>query len=194
MEGQLNGRVLEPSFSFAQEIDQPESDPVSGDTGTYGEYVAIYDDAQSVTMEVPVEWSDVDGSAWESEGEVLGANLAAAPSLQGYYETWTTPGAQMLASAGLGGSDMGELVDNFDFSADCVYDGRFDYEDPVFTGLYDSYRDCAGTGNVLIVLAVEPEDASYSVVLIGQAVTSADLDALDRILDTFNVVGTLPGS
>jgi hypothetical protein len=46
----------------------------------------------------------------------------------------------------------------------------------------------------VIVLAAEPEDGSYGVIILGQAVTSADLDALDHVLDTFNVVGTLPGS
>ena len=88
---------------------------------------------------------------------------------------------------------MGELVDVFDFSADCTYDGRFDYADPVYTGVYDQYSDCAGAGSVIIVLGAEPAAQNYSVVVLVQAVTEADLDALDHILNTFNVVGTLPG-
>jgi len=88
---------------------------------------------------------------------------------------------------------MGGLVDLFDFSTDCTYDGRFEYADPVYTGVYDQYSNCAGQGSVIIVLAAEPADKTYAVVILIQAVTDADLDALDHILNTFNVVGTLPG-
>ena len=65
--------------------------------------------------------------------------------------------------------------------------------DQVYTGVYDQYSNCAGAGSVIIVLAAEPAAQNYSVVVQVQVVTDADLDALDHILNTFNVVGTLPG-
>jgi serine protease Do len=194
LEGQLNGRPLEQSFSFAQEIAEPEAGEVEGTAVTYENYVGIYDDAESVYMEVPEEWSAIDGAPWEDEGDILGASLIAASDLQGFNDSYETPGVQLLASNILAGSDMNELADFFDFSEDCAYDGRFDYDDSVFQGVYDQYADCLDSGNVLIILAAEPEDTSYAVILVVQAVTSADLDALDQILNTFNVVGTLPGS
>ena len=194
MEGQLNGDPLEHAFSFAQEIEETAGIENDGTSATYENYVGVYDEANSVFMEVPAEWADTDGAAWEDEGEILGASLAAATSLSGFYDTYDTPGVLLLASDGLAGSDMNELVDNFDFSEDCTYDGRSDYEDPVYNGVFDLYIDCLGTGNALIVLAAEPQDGSSAVMILGQAVTSADLDALDHVLDTFNVVGTLPGS
>ncbi len=194
LEGQLNGRALEQSFSFAQEISDPEAGETEGTSFTYENYVGIYDDAESVYMEVPAEWSETDGGPWEDEGDILGASLSAASSLEGFNDTYETPGIMLLASNNLTGSEMGELIDFFDFSEDCTYDGRFDYEDPVFTGVFDQYSDCLGSGNILIILGAEPEDGSYAVILAGQAVTTADLDALDQILDTFNVVGDLPSS
>ena len=194
LEGQLNGRVLEQSFSFAQEIAEPGAGAGEGTAFTYENYIGIFDDAESVYMEVPEEWSATDGTPWEDEGEILGASLIAASDLQGFNDTYETPGVQLLASNILAGSDMNELVDFFDFSEDCAYDGRFDYDDSVFRGVYDEYSDCLDSGNVLIILGAEPEDTSYAVILVVQAVTSADLDALDQILNTFNVVGTLPGS
>jgi len=193
MEGQLNGRPLEHAFSFAQEIAEPTGAGSDDTTATYENYVGIYDEANSVYMEVPAEWADTDGAAWEDEGDILGASLAASSNLQGLYDTYDTPGVLLLASDNLAGTDMNELADTFDFSDDCQYDGRSDYEDPVYTGVFDLYLECQGTGDALIVLAAEPEDGSYAVIILGQAVTSADLDALDHVLDTFNVVGTLPG-
>ncbi|MEZ4517504.1 MAG: hypothetical protein R3C44_11960 [Chloroflexota bacterium] len=77
-------------------------------------------------------------------------------------------------------------------SADCTYDSRSDFEDPIFNGKFDLYVDCPGSGSLIAVVAVEPADQSYAIMIIGQAITDADLDALDHVLDTFNLVGPLP--
>ena len=197
LEGQLNGDPLVQSFSFAQEVAAPESsETTAGDApATYENFVGIYDDSQAIYVEVPAEWAEVDGSNWvdDDDGTVLGSELIAAPDIAGFSGTYTTPGVQILAGAYFGDTTMGELVDFFDFSADCTYDGRFDYSDPVYTGVYDQYSNCAGAGSVIIVLAAEPAAQNYSVIVLVQAVTEADLGALDHILNTFNVVGTLPG-
>lgn len=194
LEGQLNGDPLEQSFSFAQEVEVDDSGS-STNAPTYENYVGIYDDSQAVYVEVPAEWADVDGSNWidSDDGTVLGSQLMASTSIAGFSSDYVTPGVQILAGAFFGDTTMGELVDVFDFSGDCTYDGRFDYEDPVYTGVYDQYSNCAGAGSVIIVLGAEPAAKNYSVVVLVQAVTEADLDALDHILNTFNVVGTLPG-
>ncbi|CUS04166.2 Peptidase S1 family protein [Candidatus Promineifilum breve] len=201
LEGQLNGPELEQSFSFAQAVEVAEEPAAGGDTGgdtggtTYTEFVGIYDDSNAVYVEVPVEWVEVDGSNWldEDDGTVLGSQLIAAPNINEFSTTFTTPGVQILAGAYFGDITMGELVDFFDFSTDCTLEGRFDYEDPIYTGVYDLYSDCAGEGSVIIVLGAEPAARNYSVIVLVQAVTDADLDAMDHILNTFNIVGTLPG-
>lgn len=196
LEGQLNGRELETSFSFAREISEDvEGGDTSGGETTTTNYVGIYDDEGAIYVEVPDSWTDVDGSNWVSseDGSILGSSLLASPSIADFNSTYTTPGVQILASASLAGEDMGSLLDFFDFSQDCTYDSRNDYSDPVFTGKYDLYTDCAGQGSVIIVLAAEPADASHAVVLLAQAITDADLEAVDQILNTFNVVGELPG-
>ena len=194
LEGQLNGPELEQSFSFAQSVDVEEDAGSSDAPATYTEYVGIYDDTQAIYVEVPVEWADVDGSNWVGDdGTVYGSQLMAAPNVSEFSNTYTTPGVQILAGAYFGDMTMNELVDFFDFSGDCTYDGRFDYADPVYSGVYDQYSDCAGQGSVIIVLGAEPAAKNYSMVVLVQAVTSADVDALDHILNTFNVVGTLPG-
>lgn len=203
LEGQLNGDPLKQSFSFAEQVQVDDGNSSSGssgssgstDTATYENYVGIYDDSQAIYVEVPAEWADVDGSNWldSDDGSVLGSQLIASTDIAGFSGNYVTPGMQILAGAYFGDTTMGELVDVFDFSGDCTYDGRFDYSDPVYTGVYDQYSNCAGAGSVIIVLGAEPTAQNYSVVVLVQAVTEADLDALDHILNTFNVVGTLPG-
>lgn len=200
LEGQLNGQALAQTFSFAQaveeQVDVPEATPEAGtDTTTVNDYVGIYDDSQAVYVEVPSNWTEVDGSNWvdDTDGTVLGSSLIASSSIDGFNNTYTTPGVQIWASDGFGDSTMDELVDFFDFSTDCTLDGRYDYEDPVYTGRYDLYTDCAGEGSVIIVLSAEPADKQHTVIILLQALTDADLEAVDHVLDTFNVVADLPG-
>lgn len=192
LEGQLNGPKLETSFSFAQTVAIPDS-PSSGDITTYQDYVGITDDYEAIYVEVPVEWWDVDGSNWvDDDGTILGSSLYASTSIDSFNSDFSTPGMQILASDQFGDTQMYELLDLVDFTNSCDYGGRFDYEDPVYTGQYDLYSDCAGQGSVIIVLAVEPAEKDYTVLLLVQAVTEADLDALDHILNTFIVIGDLP--
>lgn len=48
------------------------------------------------------------------------------------------------------------LLAEFDFSGDCGYDGRFNYEDSLYTGLYDLYTNCGNEGTLLVVLTAVP--------------------------------------
>ncbi len=186
LEGELNGRALERSFSFAQALsgEAGSGSGTSGGSATYEDYITITDDTDSLTMDVPAEWSDVDGSAWLLDGEEIGLSLTAAPSVNGFNTTWDTPGAFFGVTDQFDLS-TDELLDAFDYSDSCTYDSRSDYSDPVYSGAYDLWTDCNGAGTMLVVVGVEPADRSYLALVIVQVVSEADLDALDRILDSF---------
>ncbi|MCC6601954.1 MAG: serine protease [Anaerolineae bacterium] len=186
LEGQLNGRVMEQTFSFAQALEEEASNSTTSGTGggTYTNYVSITDDSGLLTLDVPAEWRDVDGSAWESDGEVIGLSVTAAPNLNDYYGTWTTPGVTFNATDQLDFT-VDELLDAFDFSSDCTPTARTEYSDAVYAGKYDVWSNCGGTDTLLVVLAAEPADQSYLALITVQVVTDADLDALDTIFNTF---------
>jgi serine protease Do len=88
--------------------------------------------------------------------------------------------------------DQASLLDELERTYECIYDGRYDYDDGVYSGFYDLYLECGDVGSVIVELAAMPEDGSFIIFVQIQAVTDADLDALDRILDTFFVAGELP--
>lgn len=202
LEGQINGSPLAQAFSFAQELGDevadtpPPSDTAGGNASpTYTDYMSITDDAGAITMEVPAEWGDVDGAVWEVDGEVTGSALVASSNLDNFYNDYDTPGVIFLASEAMAAvSSVEELLELGDSSADCVYEGRYDYEDAIYAGAYDLYSGCGGSDSLLVVLAAFPEDYSYATLLFIQAVTDADLAAADHILDTFVVIAELPGS
>lgn len=189
LEGQLNGRVLEPSFSFAQtlEDDAAPAQDSGQPSGGYTQYVSISDDTGSLTVEVPAEWNDVDGSLWTVDGEQIGWQITAAPDINGYNSSWTTPGMFFGASIDLASYSEEELLDIFDYSESCSYGGREPYEDALYTGVYDLWSACGGTDTLFVVVSATPESRAYIILVAVQVVTEADLAALDQILNTFIV-------
>lgn len=186
LEGVLNeDDSLTLAFSFAEEL----GDEVAGSSATYA-YMDVFDDDGLLYMQIPTAWSDVGGAAWEEEGRVVGNAIRAAPSLDGYYETWTTPGVFFGASAVLTQElEPGDLLNSTDFSGECFYDGTYDYEDAVYAGAYDVWVDCGGVGTTFVVLEAYPASLEFVALIQIQIVSDADLEALDTILATFDVTG-----
>lgn len=186
LEGVLNGEdPLTLAFSFAEEL----GDDVAGSSATYA-YTDVSDDEGLLYMQIPTAWSDVSGAAWEEEGTVVGNAVRAAPSLDSFYGSWSTPGVFFGASAVLAQElEPGDLLDSTDFSGECFYDGTYDYEDAVYAGAYDVWVDCGGVGTTFVVLEAYPASLEFVALIQIQIVSDADLEALDTILATFDVTG-----
>lgn len=195
--GQINGRPLETSFSFGNQLeDQAPGDGSQGEA--YSGYMTVTDDYGAIQVDIPETWSDIDGRPWVDGDDVIGASLYAARDLDGFLTTWAEPGVIFNVSddlARLGGYVQVLDILSEDFRDQCELDGRYDYEDPLYRGKYDFFVNCGGPGGswYLLLSAVpidNPQD--YLVLVEVQIVSDADVDALDRVLDTFQVVGTLP--
>ena len=195
--GQINGRELETALTFTDTIEGDIGDVAVEDTGTYSGYTSVQDDYGAIQMDIPVEWTDISGGYWEDEGEPIGSTITAAADLDEYFNTWSESGVFYGVSddlANLGGYvnlldiRRGDLID------DCKYDDRYDYEDIVYRGKYDLFENCGESGNVYIVLTAVPiEDPQAFLVLLEMQIgKDADFDALDQILESFDVVGSLP--
>jgi serine protease Do len=189
--GQLNGRELEPTFSFAQELgDEVEDTTAAG----YSGYTFVSDDSGAIQVEIPQEWNDVNGTAWVRDETEIGAAVSASSNLDDFLNTFSTPGIFFGASSVLAQDYVeASFLDSLtDFSSDCIYDGRYEYSDPIYTGLYDLYTDCSAAGSQIINIVAAPEDGGFIIWVQTQIVSDADLEALDRIINSFEVVGELP--
>jgi serine protease Do len=184
LEGELNGNALVQAFSFAQELSDEATTTEEGAAESYTEYSSITDDTGTLTMEVPVEWSDVNGTAWTQDDAEIGPALSASPDLDGFNNTWETPGVFFGVSDQLT-MTVEEYLDSLDFSESCTFDSRSDYSDGVYTGFYDLWTNCGDAGSSFVVIAAKPEDGSYMALVQVQVVGDADLDAVDRIMNTF---------
>ena len=192
LEGQLNGRPLETSFSFAQEIGDEVEDTGAGTSPSTYTYVPIEDDTGTIAMSIPAEWSETQGGPWLIEGTEYGPSITAAPDIDAWVDGWATPGIFFGASSSLRADyDVPTMLDANDFAQVCTYDARYEYEDPLYVGAYDLYFECGGEGSTFVVLAAEPADGAYIMLLQVVLVGEADAEALDQILNTFQVIGAL---
>jgi serine protease Do len=190
-EGQLNGRALE--VESIPVVPTPETAPDQPGTPAYTEYVQITDDSGTLQVEVPREWYDVDGSSWTLDGQEIGLSVAASSDLDGFANTYDTPGVFFGAtSVLLQDYDVNTLLDDADFSDECTYDGRYEYDDGVYVGYYDLYVDCGSSQASIVSTAAMPESGAFLVWVLTQVVSEADVEAFGRIVDTFDVVGNLP--
>lgn len=180
LEGTLNGDRLEETFSFAA-----EGGAFAGDDYEY-EYVT--DDSGRISVEVPTAWTDIDGAPFidGSGNEIF--DVIIAEDVQAFVETFDVSGVRISASYDVARTtnEINILEGYFDeFSELCTYEATEEYADPFYTGEYDVYRDCQGTGADFYVVAVVPESRAFVIWIEAVVRSDADLLALDRILDSF---------
>lgn len=198
LEGQINGRALEPSFSFAQQLsEQTDITPEAGPVTTTGGYVTVQDDSGTIQVDIPAEWTQVDGQQWIDGETVLGPSITASADLEAFTYDYFQPGIFFAASSEI--AKLGGYVQILDvyresYRQDCELTGRYDYTDSAFEGKYDLFTNCLGNQNALVVLSARPinDPTSMIVILIANMITDADFTALDQIFATFDVVGNLP--
>jgi serine protease Do len=193
LEGQINGRVLNAAGSFAS------GSSGGGSSGaTYDAYTYVLDDYSALQVEIPTEWSEVDGSPWVQDEVIFGSSIWAATDLQGFLESWSVPGLKFDVSPNvqaLGGLEnyLNEVSGDEDFLS-CTYEGREEYSDGLYTGLADYYSGCGGIGTDYFLLVAAPIEApqAFLIELHIQMPDDKDWDAAEHIVDSFEVIGTLP--
>ncbi|MFC5789515.1 S1C family serine protease [Agromyces tardus] len=176
--GQFNGDTLTAV---------PVVDGGGTGTATTGDYVTINDDSGAISLEVPAEWSDVDGAAVTDGSGTTWESVSASPDLAGYQGSWSTPGATVYASqsaAGMSPDDAANLLTEGLAEQGCVSTGREPYDDGMHTGVWEIFTGCGGEATYVVVGATDYA-GTYTVIVGAQAIGDADFDAVDRVLGSF---------
>ena len=192
--GQFNGRPLAQSFSIAETLDETNVDsPASSQQqDAYTDFVEISDEQGILSAEVPASWQHVEELVWLMGDDEVGIVLVATPDFDAFESGWETPGALLRYSTALAGQmDADDLLDDVDYSDNCTFEGRSLLDEGYFQGAYDIWSGCGDAGSSALIMALIPEAPDDYVVRIETySVTDADLEVIDRVLDTFQVASS----
>ncbi len=175
LSGQVNGKQLEVT----------QTGVLGGDSdATSGGFSTVSDDTGTVTMDVPSEWSDVDGATITGGDGRTWYSVAASSDLAGFQSTFTTSGAQLVATEA--SLSVADALATFDFSSQCsLVTESGAYDDGYYAGAYNEY-DCSGTYE--LVLATQDSGGSGTLVLIAQLNSDYEKDTvLAQMLNTFQL-------
>jgi hypothetical protein len=158
---------------------------------SYSGYNLITDNEEKIRVQVPVEWGDIETGVWDFKGKKSGVFLAASADLASFYSTRSQSGvligvshslAQTYDKEGLLGLEKREL------SRQCVHQGRFDYKNQFYSGKYDHFTNCSGTPGLMVFTTASADGKSLIMIRIA-VVSEADLEAVNTIINTFQVLG-----
>jgi len=181
LSGEINGDSPLAGTGIAGTIEDLTDVPAGEEA--YGAYTELTDATGTITVTVPSEWGDVD--LGPATGDL--PFIEAAPNLVDFNETFTTPGMAFFALPA--GTSTAEIITDLSapVAAQCNDAGAEPYEDGVFAGEVKVWDRCADRDIAYVIVATtaaaRPE---YSFATIVQVVDQRDLDALERILESFN--------
>ncbi|HEX4981974.1 MAG TPA: hypothetical protein VFV63_09755, partial [Ilumatobacteraceae bacterium] len=157
----------------------PESPSITG-------YQSITDDTGVLTVDVPNEWVDVQTAPFTLEDGGQAPLIMASPSIDEFNASYLTPGMFFTALGPV--SSLDETLAAFaPGPGECTDLGIQDYSDAAYTGRYQTFGECGGTGTLYVTVAAVPPDNSYTAIVVMQLVSDADLAVLDQVFATFLV-------
>ena len=140
-----------------------------------------------LSVDVPSEWSDVDGRSYTDDAGYTRLDVRAASDLDAFHSRWDVPGLIISASANVSDEGADAFADRRREALNnaCTWVETETYDDGVYVGSYDLYTDCGGTDTEYVVVTAMPDDATFLIGAEMQIVDDHDFAALDRMIDSF---------
>lgn len=163
----------------------PTLSPCPSAQATEG-FTTLEDRSRILRITVPSAWCDI-----SLEPLVTGDPAIRAALSLGELESRSGPGLEFTASALLTG--FGDVEALLDFTRSdvrlgrCTYEGRFDYQRAPYAGKYDQWTSCPGLVTDIVILAAGPSDGSFFALVEIFMATEAERNALEGILNSFEV-------
>ena len=149
----------------------------------YETYISARDDTGTITVKVPLEWSDITTSLGR-DGQPL---LVAAPTIEGeggFYDGFGTPGVSITVEPGAS-DDLDAVLDEYNETA-CTRQSRGAYPRP--ESMTEGFTSCDGTDTDLIHIVFNDRLQDLTVIVRVQIVTSPqDLAAANTIVDSLKL-------
>ncbi len=201
--GEVNGRQLAVSKVFTPSGDTGSTTntpaAATSATGDYTQFVKVTDTTGAIEVEVPAEWADVNGGAWNTtwgSQNISAPSITASTNVDNFDNTWDESGVFVTASSDLGRTGgYIELLDGVRgwFDKDCKLDSTKDLVNSEYQGKYQIWKSCGPNKTVALVVVARPQvnSTSHLVLMILHITKDADANALDHILSSFVVKGSV---
>lgn len=151
--------------------------------------VEVQDDAGTLTVRVPSDWTETDSEPWEAGGTEVGTSVVASPDLESWVSGWNTSGVFYAISEDLASPNDPEIqLAANQFSGDCTSSGRYPFSGLLYTGVFDLWTECGGTDTAFIVMEAYRPDQPILAFLQIQIASPEDVAAVETILDSFDVL------
>ena len=161
------------------EPDQPET------TG----YTSVLDDFGVLTVDIPEDWTDVDGAPFTTDAGQEWVSIAASTDLDAYYasiaDAYDVPGLEIAATAvhGVGEDQLLGLLESLSLvyaPCDVVISEAAPYDDGYFAGYESLYEGCGPDENAAFVIVAV--DYAGTQALFARAQITHDYSANDVYL------------
>jgi len=184
LQGQINGSPLVSEMGMT-DIAPPDDGLTTEPSDTYQDYRVVSDDSATLSLEVPVEFVEVEDNA-EFEDN---ARISAAPSIDAFNTDWQAPGILVLSEAEIVGEDIDDVMDFVADGLPCTTDGVRDdiVAGPGFEGKFQVFDVCNGVETTVFHLVLMSPDGRLAVRILTQVNADRDLDALLRAVETLDV-------
>ena len=140
---------------------------------------SLTDDYSVLSIHVPADWSDVDGSSFTSDDGQEWASLTATTDLDAYFAAYDVSGMEFAGSPAPDGLTPAQLqsflgmVSDY-FLTDCeVLQEAVTYEDAFYTGFQSGFENCGGIGTEGFAI-VAVDKGGNNVVFLRSQIAGAD--------------------
>jgi hypothetical protein len=155
------------------------------------QFQQIIDDTETLVVEVPEDWTDVDGRPIAEEGSTEQLpNIQASTNLESFRRTFEAPGLSysQIGFAANPDATLDFFINSTGVAQFCSDGGRNNYDDGVFTGRIQRFDACDGIDTSVVLLVAAPASQEFSVELNMQLTAADPPEIVDHILATFNTV------
>ncbi len=164
------------------------------DGEAYEDFTTVTDDSETLEVEVPTAWDDVDGEGREADGETYD-QIVASPDVEAFNTGYGEPGVmfndspveEKAGGAPASEQKLNDYANQVGLDDACSESETFDYDDGTYTGSAELWPDCGDDDAAVLAVSAAPEQGTRLFVSV-QMVTDPDIDAAIKIVETFKQV------
>jgi hypothetical protein len=147
----------------------------------------LVDDTNRITIAVPTSWTDVSTAPSTVDGALV-PSIGASTDLDTWEQNLDVSG--VLYRAFPYTADPQILIDRLGLSGGCNSNAVIPYADGVFTGSWATWNGCGSGGTAWHLIVASPAGQEFTAAVVMQLADAEDQEALDVMLETFNVTAS----